>query len=50
MNKSQQTSAKEISIELPPAELMKLEKAAAQKNMTPQEYLIFLIEVSTHLD
>lgn len=48
MNESPQTSERAISINLPPAEMMKLEKVAAQKNMTPQEYLIFLIEVSTH--
>lgn len=48
MNASQQTSAKAISIELAPGELVKLEKAAALKNMTIQEYLVFLVEVSTH--
>lgn len=37
-----------LSIELPPAERLRLEKAAEQKNMTISEYLLFLIQVSTH--
>ena len=31
-----------------PAEMVKLTKAAEKKNMSPVEYLLFLIEVSTH--
>ena len=48
MNKSQPNSEPVISIDLSPAEMVKLTKAAKQKNMTPVEYLLFLIEVSTH--
>ena len=48
MQTSQEKSNKTISIDLPPAERLKLEKAASKKNMTPSEYVIFLIEVSTH--
>lgn len=42
-------SKKAISIELPPAELLKLEKAASLKNMTIQDFLVYLVQVSTHL-
>lgn len=38
-----------LSIDLPPAEMLKFEKAAQKKNMTPNEFLLFLIQVSTHL-
>ena len=48
MNKSQEKSEMQVSIELPPVERLRLEKAAAQKNMTVSEYLLYLIQVSTH--
>ena len=49
MQQSQQKYVETLSIDLPPAEMLKLEKAAKKKNMTPNEFLLFLVEVSTHL-
>ena len=49
MQQSQQKYVATLSIDLPPAEMLKLEKAAQKKNMTPNEFLLFLVEVSTHL-
>lgn len=48
MSKSHPNSEQVISIDLSPAEMVKLTKAAEKKNMSPVEYLLFLIEVSTH--
>lgn len=50
MNTSPQASVVPLSIELPPAEQLKLEKAAELKKMTVQEFLIHLVQVSTHLE
>lgn len=49
MQPSQKISAATLSIDLPPAEMLKLEKAAQKKNMTPSDFLLFLVRVSTHL-
>lgn len=48
MNTLPPNSERIISIELPPAEGLKLEKAAAAKKMTVQDFVAFIIQVSTH--
>lgn len=48
MSESQEKSGLEISIDLPPAEYYRLEKAAAAKKMTVPEFLLYVAQVFTH--
>lgn len=48
MSASQEKSALEISIDLPPAEYLRLEKAAEAKKMTVPEFLLYVAQVFTH--
>lgn len=50
MSASQEKSALEISIDLPPAEYLRLEKAAEAKKMTVPEFLLYVAQVFTHLE
>lgn len=48
MSESHEKSGLEISIDLPPAEYYRLEKAAAAKKMTVSEFLLYVAQVFTH--